>query len=128
MIFGLDLLFWHFVFLLSFDLTDLFLLFTNDKSIFLNINFGDEFETLSLFELGKNIILLLILASSESFAIKEQKVDAFDNPPINIKILNNKDKKKVDIPPSSQLDLINILHVMKKRPIFSDNNKKKIKK
>ena len=45
----------------------------------------------------------------------------------NIKILNNKDKKKVDIPPSSQLDLINILHVMKKRPIFSDNNKNKNK-
>ena len=71
------------------------MLFTNDKSIFLNINFGDEFETLSLFELGKNIILLLILASSESFAIKEQKVDAFDNPPINIKILNNKDNKAI---------------------------------
>ena len=45
----------------------------------------------------------------------------------NIKILNNKDKKKLDIPPSSQLDLINILHVMKKRPIFSDNNKNKNK-
>ena len=71
------------------------MLFTNNKSIFLNTNFGDEFETLSLFELGKNIILLLILASSESFVIKEQKVDAFDNLPINIKILNNKDNKAI---------------------------------
>ena len=68
---------------------------------------------------------------SKNYKLVQTNMDIADEEKSSKALMPYNNLKKKKIPPSSQLDLINILHDMKKRPIFSGKdtkNKKNMKK
>ena len=68
---------------------------------------------------------------SKNYKLVQTNMDIADEEKSSKALIPYNNLKKKKIPPSSQLDLINILHDMKKRPIFSGKdtkNKKNMKK